>query len=290
MSATTACLTGGSIYRLCESGHIGGARKLPRRETPFGPSEHIFLMETAPVPFYIMPRYGAEPRRLCPSTVNYRANLYALKDIGVQQVISWSAAGAITHDYSIGQIVLPDDVIDMTRIRPGSFFSDDMGFVRQFPVFCPALRSALETELKDMNLPYHAGGTVAVMEGPRLETPAEVRMLGAVGAEMVTHTLAPDVFLAKELQMCFAGACYLVNYAETGSRHRPLSTGELFDGLTEASTAHRIALIFNALPELILRLAKRCADAPKLCDCAASMARNAAAADLDPDWRTWFKT
>ncbi len=288
MSAQLACMAGGPLCSVLESGRLPG-KKLPRRQTPFGESEQVLLVEDAPVPFYLVPRQLPGRRRLAPSQIRHRATLYALKDLGVGAVVSWSAAGAISHNYDLGQVVIPDDAIDMTNRRPTTFFEKSgLGLLRQFPVFCPALRGALERVLAQLQIAVHSGGTVAVMEGPRFETPAEVRMLAGVGAELVTHTLVPEVFLAKELQMCFAGACYLVNYAETGSRHRPFSTGELFGGLARASQAERIRRATDALPELLRRLAELCASAERTCECDQTMAQRVAAEGLDADWHKWF--
>lgn len=288
MSVTMACLTGSSIYRLMEAGRLK-ARRLPRPETPYGPSEPFFLVEEAPAPFYLVPRYGPGVERLCPGSINYRAIFYALKDVGVQTVLSWSAAGAITHNLSVGQVVVPDDLIDMTSRRCSTFYGRSaLGFLRQFPVFCPRLRRVLEEVLTAMNLPNQVGGTVAVAEGPRLETPAEVRMMATCGAEIVAHTLAPEAFLAKELQMCLAGAFYLVNYAETGSWHRPFTTGDLFGGLSQASSQERILRTAEALPELAGRVAQQMAQNPSGCECDKTMEYHVKSHHLGNDWRTWL--
>lgn len=289
MSAKLACLAGATVYRLLEAGRLT-AMELARRQTPFGQSEPIFLVEDAPAPFYLMPRHPPGRQRLAPRQINHRANLYALKELGARCVLSWSAAGAITHNLVIGQVVLPNDLIDMTHDRTTTFFEKSCpGFLRQFPVFCPALQQAAAEILAELEVPCRAGATVAVTEGPRLETPAEIRMLGTVGAQLVTHTLVPEVFLAKELQLCFAGACYLVSYAETGSRHRPFSTGDLFAGLTQASKDERLKLAVDALPELLTKLAEKLQPVEKACECERSMAELIKEYGLGEDWREWFK-
>jgi len=288
MSAKMACLAGATVYKMLEAGRLT-ATELPRRKTPFGESQPIFLVEEVPVPFYLMPRYGPGRDRPAPCRINYRANLYALKDLGAQCVLSWTAAGAITHTLVIGQVVVPTDLIDMTRSRPTTFFEQScLGFVREFPVFCPTIHNALEQVLGEMNLPYHTGGTVAVTEGPRFETPAEIRMLGTMGAQLVNHTLAPGVFLARELQLCYAGACYLARYAETGSRHRTFTTGDLFGGVTQAGKDKRLELTVESLPELLTRLAQRLETTEKVCECDRSLASHVSELDLPADWHQWF--
>jgi 5'-methylthioadenosine phosphorylase len=288
MSARLACLAGATVYRMLDSGRLT-ARQLPPVKTPFGPSREVFLVEGSP-PFYVMPRHGPGRRRPAPSQINHRANLYALKDLGVQCVLGWSAAGAVTHDLLVGEIIIPSDVIDLTRHRAATFFEKScLGFLRQFPVFCPDLQQALEEVCSAMDLPCRAGATAAATEGPRLETPAEVRMLWILGAQLVTHTLVPEVFLAKELQLCFAGACYLVSYAETGSRHRPFSTRDLFGGLTKASQDERLRQATGALPEILQRLARRLEESPKTCQCDQALVASADEFDLPPDWHDWFE-
>ena len=289
MSAKLACMAGGPLCSVLESGQLSG-KQLPRQETPFGTSEQILLVEDSPAPFYLVPWQQPGRRRQAPSYINHRATLYALKDLGAEAVLSWSAAGAISHNYPPGQVVIPDDAIDMTTRRATTFFEKSgLGLLRQFPVFCPALRTAAEHVLGQLQIAVHAGGTVAVTEGPRLETPAEVRVLAGMGAELVTHSLVPEVFLAKELQMCFAGACYVVNYAETGSRHRPFSTGDLFGGLTRVSDAERLRRPTQALPQLLGQLAQLCADTQPSCQCRQTMAGCIADEGLDDDWHKWFE-
>jgi 5'-methylthioadenosine phosphorylase len=290
-----ACITGGSIYRLLRSGQAPAraavtpkaCRELPPRQTPFGPCEPIFLID-GPQPFYVLPRQRDGLEGLSPGRVNYRANIYALKDLGVKAILSWTAAGAITHNLHVGQIVVPDDVLDLTRQRPNTFFPDSpIGLLRQFPVFCPGLRVGLESVLTKMRLSSVFSGTAAVVEGPRLETPAEVRMLSLVGAALVNHTLAPDVFLARELQMCFASACHIVNYAETGSRHRPFTTGELFGGLAEEDKTGQARRTGAAALEIAAGLAEYIAVTPAACECGQSMA-HFVQQGLPADWQQWF--
>ena len=288
MPAKMACLTGATVYQLLENGQLS-ARPLGPRATPFGDSEEVFLVEQEPAPFLLLPRYGTGRTFLNPARINYRANLYALKDLGAEMVVSWTAAGAISHDLNLGQIVVPDDLIDQTRNRPRTFFEDSgFGLLRQFPVFCPAMRKALGDVLANMWVPYQTSGTVAVTEGPRLETPAEVRMLANAGAQLVAHTLAPDFALARELELCLTGVCYVVNYAETGSRHVPLTTGSLFGGLTEAPPADRIRQVSEALPALLRRLLERLEEIEADCECRRTMRPQVEAGLLDADWHRWF--
>ncbi len=139
-----------------------------------------------------------------------------------------------------------------------------------------------------MKLVYRATGTAAVCEGPRMETPAEVRTLGSLGAEVVTHAFAPEVFLAKELQLCYSAVCYVVNYAETGSRHRPFAAGDLFGGLMPKSEGQRLAGTVAAMSRIVGQVAAAVATAAKTCECDKTMSHNIRAYGLSDDWRKWF--
>jgi 5'-methylthioadenosine phosphorylase len=288
MAATIACIAGEEVHRQWDAGSISGQR-LGVRRTPFGPSGEIFLIPFDGSSFYLLPRYGAGMAKTAPFKINYRANLYALKDLGTQHVLAWGPGGAITHNIAVGDLVILDDVIDQTHLRARTFFEDTpLGFLRQFPVFCPTLRRLVAEVLAEMKLVYRATGTAAVCEGPRMETPAEVRTLGSLGAEVVTHAFAPEVFMAKELQLCYAAVCYVVNYAETGSRHRPFAAGDLFGGLMPKSEGQRLAGTVAAMSQIVGQVAAAIATAPKTCECDKTMAHNIRAYGLSDDWRKWF--
>ncbi|HOD80198.1 MAG: S-methyl-5'-thioadenosine phosphorylase [Planctomycetes bacterium ADurb.Bin126] len=291
MSATFACIAGEEIFRPWDERRIAGRRVEPR-QTPLGASGEMFLIESADVPFYLLPRYGTGTagdlaRR---GGVNHRANLYALKDLGVQYVLGWGPGGAITHNYAVGDLVILSDLVDHTYLRPKTFFENSpLGFLRQFPVFCPTLRRLAGEVLHDMRLVCHGTGTAAVSEGPRMETPAEIRLLAGAGAEIATHAFVPEAFLAKELQLCFAAVCYIVNYAETGSRHRPFAAGDLFGGLTQKSEQDRLASAVGSLGEIIHRIASAVPPPSQSpCECQKTMAHHVAKYHLGDDWRTWF--
>jgi len=288
MAAIMACIGGEEVHRQWGTGRITGDRIGPRK-TPFGLSGDIFLVNSSDPSFYLLSRYGAGMAKTSPASVNDRANMYALKDLGVQDVVGWGPGGAITHSIAVGELVILADLIDRTYLRTRTFFEQSpLGYLRQFPVFCPQLRQTIGKVLNEMKLAHHASGTAAVCEGPRLETPAEVRMLGSFGAQVVTHTFAPEVFLAKELQLCYAGVCYVVNYAETGSRHRPFAAGDLFGGLTQTSDAERLAGVVGAMTEVVRNVARMRAEGPRGCECDKTMAANVREYNLQADWREWF--
>jgi len=289
MTTALACIGGEEVYQQWQAGRVD-AEALGRRETPFGTSAEILKVPDEGQPFYLLPRRGPGERKTPMDRVNYRANIYALKELGVRCILAWGPGEAITHNIAVGDLVAPDDLIDRTHLRPQTFFEDSpLGFLRQLPVFCTALRQAVFEVLEEMKLIYHASGVAAVCEGPRHRTPAEVRALAGIGARIVTQSFAPENFLARELQMCYAPVCYVVAYAETGSRRRTFSTGDLFTEFSEAGDADRLAGAVGAMNQIARNVALRVRQGPTECECADAMAANIRRYDLPDDWRKWFK-
>jgi 5'-methylthioadenosine phosphorylase len=288
MAVTIACIAGEEIHRQWEAGRIEG-QKIGRVDTPFGPSGEVLLVHSPSADYYLLSRHGHGRAKTSPARINDRANFYALKDLGVEHVLAWGPGGAITHNIAVGDLVILSDVIDKTYLRQRTFFEDSpLGYLRQFPVFCPYLRRAVGQVLHDMKLVYHGNGVAAVCEGPRLETPAEIRMLATVGAEVVTHAFVPELFLAKELQLCYTAVCYVVNYAETGSRHRPFAAGSLFGPLSEKPDDERLAGVVGAMSQIARGVAQFVVQTPRTCECGRTMAHFQRAYNLPPDWRQWF--
>ncbi len=288
MAVTIACIAGEEVHGQWQAGRIGGQR-LGSRKTPFGQSGEMFRVEDDGDGFLLVCRHGPGLEKTAPRRVNDRANLYALKDLGAEAVISWGPAGAVTHNVAVGDLVILSDVIDQTFLRDKTFFEDSpLGYLRQFPVFCPRLRRTLGDVLHDMKLVYHGTGVAGVREGPRLETPAEVRMLATMGAELLTHAFVPEVFLARELQLCYASVCYVVNYAETGSRHRPFPSVDLFGQPPEDRERQRLASAVGAMSEIARRVAADIPADAEPCECAGPMAAKVRQYELPADWRKWF--
>jgi len=288
MAATVACIASEQVFRPWDADRIEGTRIEPR-QTPFGPSGDLFLVDSPGPAFYLAPRYGVSSGEADRRHPRPRATLYALKDLGVQHVVEWAPARAVTHTIAIGDLVLPSDVVDRTHLRPRTLFEGSpVGAIRQFPVFCPTLRLAAGQVLHDMKLIYHGAGTLAVAEGPRLETPAEVRQLAHGGVELVSYAFVPEVFLAKELQMCYAAVGYVVSYAETGRQQRPFAPGTLFGGLTPETDAERLAAAVGALSEIVRNISAALDRIEPLCRCASTMADVASEYGLADDWHEWF--
>jgi len=287
MTVQLACITD---ERLVAEISAQGVNLQPTRtrSTPFGPPDSILTSDGDP-PFHLICPQCEEGQSPTLHEVNSRANLYALKDLGVRSVLAVGPAQAIKHDIAVGEPVIAADLLDMTYRRTKTFFADRaIEYLRQFPVFCPALRKVVGERLSDSGVNYHAQATAAVCDDPRLRTPAEVRMLSNNGADVITHHFVPEVFLAKELQLCYAAVGYIYSYAETGSPHRPLTGRPLFAGVSQPSDSDRLTAGLRALAEMLIDLPRRIQDEPGGCECDQTMAQNIRRYELPQDWREWF--
>jgi 5'-methylthioadenosine phosphorylase len=259
------------------------------RGTPYGDSRPIHLFRRQGVLFAVLSRHGEAGYDLSAPFLNHRANLYALKDLGVTKVLAWVAPGSLREELAPGDLVAPHDVLDEGRGGPHTFFPGvGWGFIRHNPVFCPELRGALLSALAGAPFKVHREGVYVATTGPRLETAAEIRKFRLLGGDLVGQTLVPEVFLARELELCYAALTYVVNYAE-GLLERPYRPGVLFEGLATAAEAARVAAVEAAFPELILRVLPAMAAAGRDCPCPRLLERYRLRGDLAGDWRTWLR-
>jgi 5'-methylthioadenosine phosphorylase len=285
MAVTLACIGGRDAYNLLREGALV-AERLGERATPFGPSQPIYRCKSRLGGFYFLSRHGETGYDRTPSFVNYRANIYALRDLDTRSIISWSEVRAISHNFKIGEYVVVDDLVDETVSRPQTFFQDQgFGHLRQWPVFCPSLRKALIETLRLEGCEYAPNGVYTCVEGPRHETPAETRKYAADGGELLGQALAPEVFLARELQMCYASLCYVGRYAEDGTNYRPFEDGRV---LPEEVERQRATAAVDRMPRLLERFSEVLPHTPGMCSCESSMTPYMTSGQLGWDWRTWF--
>ncbi len=286
MSITLACIGGRAAYHLLQDGALAAERLGPQR-TPFGESQPIYRCESQLGAFYFLSRHGEAQYDRTSSFVNSRANIYALKDVGTRSIISWSETRAISHNFKIGQYVLVDDILDETVARPQTFFENrGFGHLRQWPVFCPSLRNALAKTLTEAEVEFTERGVYVCVEGPRHETPAETRKYAAFGGELLGQALAPEIFLARELQMCYASLCYVGRYAEDGTNYRPFEDGRM---LPEEVERQRARAAVDRMPRLLERFRPSLGETEGVCHCESSMTAYITAGRLDMDWHKWFQ-
>ena len=174
-------------------------------DTPFGaPSDAIVTGTLNGVGVAFLPRHG-RGHRLIPSELPSRANIYALKSLGVERVISVSAVGSLREDIRPLDMVVPDQLIDRTTGRPSTYFGDGLAaHVGMADPFCPGLRELLYQSASDMGAHAHPGGTLVAINGPQFSTKAESHMYRSWGADIIGMTALPEAKLAREAEMCYS--------------------------------------------------------------------------------------
>ena len=204
-----AIIGGSGLY------HMSGLQDVKEDviDTPFGnPSAPIMtgVVENTRVAF--LARHGIG-HHLTPTEVPYRANIYALKSLGVERVISISACGSLREDYAPGHIVIPDNIFDYTKDRNRSFFGD--GLVAHVGVadpFCSDLSDQVEAAVRATGATTHRGGSFITIEGPRFSTKAESKTYRAWDMSIIGMTASPEAFLAREAEMCYATMAHVTDY------------------------------------------------------------------------------
>lgn len=265
------------------------AEKTLIQETPFGPSAPLHFLRYQGIPFLVLSRHGEERYSLSAPFVNDRANIWALKEWGIRRILSWSAPGSLNLSVAPGDLILVDDLIDETRSGPGTFFEGKgIGVIRQNPVFCPDLRDRIFEILQPTPFNVHRQGVYVSVEGPRLETAAEIRKFRLFGGDLIGMNLAPETFLARELEMCYGAICYAVNFAE-GLLDRPYQPGVLFEGLSSPEETAQVKKAEEAFPDLLLPILARIYENPASCFCSQSMERYKQRGDIGDDFREWIK-
>jgi 5'-methylthioadenosine phosphorylase len=258
--------------------------------TPFGEVPAIQRIAVTPeLEAWFLSRHGQRHYSVSAPFVNYRAHIYALKELGATRVLAWSGPGSLHADrHPPGALILPADIIDETRRRPATFFTErGWGFIRSSPCFCPGVQAALRGAANERGVPCGDGAVYVCTEGPRLETAAEIRKYRLTGGDLVGMTLAPEAFLARELELCYAPLCYVTNYAE-GVVDRPHRTAELFGGMLSEAERDDVRRAVACLPVIFSGALAKLAGAPRDCPCAAAMARYRREGRLSADWHGWI--
>ncbi|MBI2300986.1 MAG: S-methyl-5'-thioinosine phosphorylase [Armatimonadetes bacterium] len=187
-------------------------------------------------------RHGAE-HNIPPHAVNYRANLAALKQLGVSSVLATAATGTLSRHIPPGGMALLTDFIDLVSGRPRTFFEDLVVHVDYSEPYCPHLRAELSEAAAACGLPLHPGATYVCTNGPRFETPAEIRVYSGWGGDLVGMTNVPEVVLAREAELCYAAVAIATN-AAAGVAGQKLTHREVEE--TFAARLADLARLFEA--------------------------------------------
>jgi 5'-methylthioadenosine phosphorylase len=208
-SATVGVIGGSGLYQ------VDGLRDVQELKiaTPFGdPSDSIVVGELECVRIAFLPRHG-RGHRISPSEINVRANIYALKSLGVQRLLSISAVGSMRENLHPCDVLVPDQIFDRTIRTPRSFFGEGIvAHVGMAEPYCPELSSALVVAAQGVAPAVHRGGTYICIEGPQFSTRAESRIYRQWGVDVIGMTAMPEARLAREAELCYATLAMITDY------------------------------------------------------------------------------
>jgi 5'-methylthioadenosine phosphorylase len=182
-------------------------------ETPYGaPSAKVHLGEIAGRRVAFLPRHGSE-HQYPPHKINYRANVYAMKSLGVRWIVGPTASGSLSKKLKPGSMVVCDQLVDRTKGRIDSFYDGPRTTHVSFAdPYCPTLRPIAIEALRSLAIDTHDSGTVVVIQGPRFSTRAESKWFQGQGWEVINMTQYPEAYLARELEMCYVNISLITDY------------------------------------------------------------------------------
>ena len=231
--------------------------------TPFGsPSDSIALGTLEGVRVAFLPRHG-RGHRFSPSRIPARANIYALKTFGVERIISVSAVGSLKEELAPLDLVVPDQLIDRTRLRDNSFF--DAGIVVHVGLadpFCLETSRTIQHSAEQQGVTVHSGGTMVVMEGPAFSTRAESFMYRSWGADIIGMTALPEAKLAREAEICYATLAWITDYDCWHQDTEPVTVEMVVANLTK-----NVATSKELLRQVVTLLGRQ----ERTCSCASSL-------------------
>jgi 5'-methylthioadenosine phosphorylase len=217
--------------------------------TPFGkPSAPVAVGLLEGVRTAFLARHGIG-HTISPAEINFRANIYALKFLGVERIVSISAVGSLRDDYAPGDIVIPDQLLDFTRGRVGTFFEG--GLVSHVGVadpFCEDLsqrvyRSVRAAQMQSAGAATHRGGSMITIQGPRFSTKAESNVYRSWGMSLIGMTAAPEAFLAREAEICYAVMAHVTDYDVWHVNEQPVTVDMVIETLNKNTTIAQAALV-----------------------------------------------
>ncbi len=209
MQADIAIIGGSGVY---DTAMLDNVREV-EIDTPFGkPSDAITIGSLGEINVAFLPRHG-KGHRISPSKLNSRANILALKKLGVKRIISASAVGSLKLELKPLDIVIPDQIFDRTKTRESTFFEDGIVVHTGFAdPFCPEMSSLLAGIASELGYSVHDKGTYVCMEGPQFSTRAESRVYQSLGFDIIGMTALPEAKLAREAEMCYSMIATVTDY------------------------------------------------------------------------------
>jgi len=220
-------------------------------ETPFGkPSDAIVLGDLAGVKVAFLPRHG-RGHRFNPTHIPSRANIYALKSLGVERIISVSAVGSLKEEFAPLDLVIPSQLIDRTRLRESTFFETDVVVhVAMADPFCADTSQVVHQAAQQLDITVHPGGTLVVMEGPAFSTRAESFMYRSWGADIIGMTALPEAKLAREAEICYTTMAWITDY-DCWHQSSESVTVDMVIANLQKNVATSKALLSRVIPALV---------------------------------------
>lgn len=215
-SVTVGVFGGSGFYKLLDD------VDLVEFSTPYGePSDRIAIGTVGGRRVAFLPRHGSR-HTIPPAAINYRANLWAFKELGVERVIGPNAAGSLQPNIKPGDFVVCDQFVDRTCARADSFYMEGprVAHLSAADPYCPQLRSLAVEIGREQGIEVHDGGTVVVIQGPRFASRAESRWYGKQGWHVINMTQYPESVLARELEMCYVNVALITDY-DAGTEAKP---------------------------------------------------------------------
>lgn len=199
-------------------------------ETPYGrPSAPIAVGAIGDVRIAFLPRHGRR-HELPAHRVPYRANVWAMRELGVRRLIGPCACGALQPELALGEFVVCDQFVDRTRGREDTFYDGpETVHASAADPYCPSLRSLLVETARELGIPVRDGGTVVVVQGPRFSTRAESAWFSRMGWDVVNMTAYPEGWLARELELCYANVSMVTDYDVGVPGHEPVSADRVVE-------------------------------------------------------------
>jgi 5'-methylthioadenosine phosphorylase len=219
-------------------------------DTPYGsPSASPVIGEVGGHSVAFIPRHGLK-HQYPPHRINYRANLWAMKELGVQRIWGPCAAGSLQPGVRIGDFVVCDQLVDRTRSRPHTFYDGPVTTHVAFAdPYCPTMREVAVKTGTELGISMHDGGTMVVIEGPRFSTRAESAWFYEMGWHTINMTGYPEALLARELEICYANVSLITDY-DVGVPGVPPVTHEAVIDVFERNNARLRELLFASIPAL----------------------------------------
>ena len=243
-SADIGVFGGSGFYELLESAQEH------RINTPYGaPSAPVVIGTIGDKSVAFIPRHGSS-HQYPPHMINYRANLWAMKQLGVSRIIGPNACGSLQSHVKPGDFVICDQFVDRTSGRKDTFYDGPITtHVSSADPYCPVMRQVAIDSARELGIPVHPAGTVVVIQGPRFSTRSESQWFASQGWEVINMTQYPEAYLARELEICYVNISLITDYDVGTENVAPVSNEEVVRVFAENN--HKLRGLLNAMIPLL---------------------------------------